>query len=930
MSQKELIIEGARQNNLKNISLTLPHNKVIAVTGVSGSGKSSLAFDTVFAEGQWRFIESISSYARMFLEKLDRPDVDAVYNIRPAVALEQKNPVRGARSTVGTLTEIYDYLRLLYAKVSTPFCPQCGREIRKWDTSQVVRSLLEGYSGSKAVIVFESAETIVELKKRGFHRIMLDGEIVDVEELSANSVVHSPLNTQNSKLDIVLDRLVIRDEPRLSDSIETAWREGNEQIKVLIVREQPELRKVLRFSAAHACEECGTTLPEPSPLLFSFNHPVGACPECKGFGNVLKYDEQLFVPDPHLSLSEGAIEVWEKPAYTWWRRQFLQGAKKAGMDVHKPFSGLSQEERRIVFEGGSGFYGINDFFEELESKRYKLHVRVFLSRFRSAVTCPRCSGTRLRSEALAYRISGRDIAGVCDLPVSGLKTFFRDIDLSPFQKDVAKEILRQIGMKLAFLERVGLDYLTLSRRGRTLSGGEYQRISLSNQLASSLTGTLYVLDEPTVGLHARDTERVAKILSELSKIGNTVIVVEHDKGIIQAADWIVELGPGGGHLGGEVVFSGTMEDFRKSETLTARYIRGSGKKAPAVVGKRHAVRKKTVERGRGFDGRLTLYGAKGNNLKDIDLSIPLRGLTTVTGVSGSGKSSLVVDTLSLALARHFGIEQTSPLPYRDVEGIDLIRGLRIIDQAPIGRTPRSNPVTYLKVFDHIRKLFAGQPEARAHGYSPGFFSFNVPGGRCETCKGEGYQKLEMYFFEDVFVKCEDCNGKRYGPEALKVTYGGRTVDDVLNMTVDEGIGLFADAPVVTGVFSLMKEVGLGYLKLGQAATTLSGGEAQRLKICAELSSGKRKDVLYILDEPTVGLHFNDVKMLIDVLKRLADAGNTVVVIEHNLDLIAASDWIVDLGPEGGDRGGRIVFEGTPQGIVKCEESYTGRYLKSVM
>lgn len=914
MSVRELIIEGARQNNLKNITLRLPHNEVIAITGVSGSGKSSLAFDTIFAEGQWRFIESISTYARLFLEKLDRPDVDAIHNIRPAVALEQKNPVRGSRSTVGTLTEIYDYLRLLYSKVSTPYCPRCGKEIRKWDTSQILRLLKDEYEGRKALVVFETEEPIEELRKRGYHRILVNGEVTDISDLK-NEL--SAISHQLSR-DVVLDRLVIRDEPRSADSVEMAWREGNERLKVLIVDDtQPPL--VLRFTSANACDECGIELPEPSPLLFSFNHPVGACRRCKGFGNILVYDEKLIVPDRHLSLSEGAIEPWEKPAYRWWKRQMTAGAKKAGIDVKKPYREFSGEEKKKIFSGDPNFYGINDFFKELESKRYKLHVRVFLSRYRKGSTCPECKGKRLRGEVLDYKISGCDIADLSDLPVARLARFFEDIDLSPFQKDTAKEILRQVKGKLSFLQRVGLDYLALSRQGRTLSGGEYQRVNLSNQLASYLTGTLYVLDEPTVGLHARDTERVARIMAELAEIGNTIIVVEHDKGIIEKAGWIVELGPGGGREGGEIVFSGRKEEFLAANTLTSRYVRGVDK-ITVLPARKHP---------RAL-GRLVLNDAKGNNLKGIDLKIPLRTLTVITGVSGSGKSSLIVETLYRAIAEHFGIEQTSPLPYGSIGGMEHIKGARMIDQAPIGKSPRSNPVTYLKIFDQIRKLFSEQAESRAHGYGPGFFSFNVPGGRCETCRGEGYQKVEMYFFEDIYIKCENCDGKRYKPEALRVTCNGKDIVEVLNMTVAEAAEAFPDNLAILNRLSLLKDVGLGYLKLGQPATTLSGGEAQRLKICSELVPGGRGDLLYVLDEPTVGLHFRDVRLLIDVLRRLVDAGNTVVVIEHNLDVIAASDWIVDLGPEGGDQGGRIIFEGTPQEIVNVRESHTGRYLKNAI
>jgi len=936
MSIRELVIEGARQNNLKGINLRLPHDKVIAVTGVSGSGKSSLAFETIFAEGQWRFIESLSTYARLFLEKMDRPLVDSIENIRPAVALEQRNPARGSRSTVGTLTELYDLFRLLYSKVATPFCPKCGREIRKWDASGIASELLSEYAGKRAVILFETEESVGELKKKGFYRAWVNGEALEFEEAG----------TLPPKKDVVVDRLVIKDEPRLADSIETAWghgplrgatsphdRHGGRKVKVAII-DGP----TLTFTARNACDYCeigaaspreiGATspremeLPEPTPLLFSFNHPVGACPECKGFGNILKYSETLVVPDPYLSLAEGAVEPWEKPSYRWWKRQMQAGAKKAGVDMHKPYRELSKKDREWLFKGGSGMYGLNDFFEELERKRYKLHVRVFLARYREAFTCPACGGNRLGPGALAYKLSGKDIAGLSALSVSMAVKFFKEIDLTPFQRDMVKELLRQVSFKLQYLQRVGLDYLSLSRQGRTLSGGEYQRVNLSNQLGAALTGTLYVLDEPTVGLHRRDTERVTGIMSELSAGGNTIVVVEHDKTVIEAADWVVELGPGGGRLGGEVVFSGPMAEFLKTDTLTARYIKGIDRLTPPI-GHRPEKRRKEA-------GVFSILGATGNNLKSVDLDIPLETFTCITGVSGSGKSTLIVDTLYKALAKHFMLMPEPPQAYRKMQGLEHLKGVRLIDQTPIGKTPRSNPATYLKLFDPIRKLFSAQPEAMARGHGPGFFSFNVPGGRCETCRGEGYQKVEMYFFEDLYIKCEECGGKRYGPEALKITYHGKNIYDVLDMTVDEAAGHFSGSTPLMLRLDLLREVGLGYLRLGQPATSLSGGEAQRLKICAELGLKPMRDFLYILDEPTVGLHARDVKALLLVLQRLVDAGNTVVVIEHNLDLVAASDRVIDLGPEGGEAGGRIIASGTPEELTRVEGSYTGRYLREYL
>jgi excinuclease ABC subunit A len=905
MSVNELIIKGARQNNLKNIDLRLPHNKVIAITGVSGSGKSSLAFDTIFAEGQWRFIESLSTYARLFLEKLDRPDVEKIINIRPAIALEQRNPVKGSRSTVGTVTEIYDYLRLLFSKIAKPHCPRCRQVLKIWSPSSIFKELIKNYSQEKALIIFDTADSPESLQKKGFHRF--------------REIEGAPMD--GSQFEVILDRLVIRDEPRVFDSIEIAWAHKNTYVKIEFPSEKD---KSLVFSSELRCLNCSPDsehnikIEKPQPLLFSFNHPLGACSECKGFGNKLEYTEDAVVPDKELSLEQGAIEPWSKPSFKWWYKQFARVAKKKGIRLDVPYKDLPADVRELIFKGDEDFYGLNEFFKELESKRYKLHVRVFLSKYRRAVTCSKCGGSRLKPEALVYMIGGLNIAQLAGMSIAQLSNYFTELRLSEYEQEVSSEILQQIRQKLDFLLRVGLDYLTLDRLSRTLSGGESQRINLANQLGSKLTGTLYVLDEPTVGLHPRDISRIAEVIKELAGLGNTVVVVEHDKTMINSSDWVVEVGPGGGRNGGNLVFSGLKKDFLKSDTLTANYL-NNVESIPTPKFRRKG------------NGRfLSLKGATGHNLKHIDINIPLHTLTCITGVSGSGKSTLVRDTIYNAIARAFKVEFETPLPYKSIEGLEYIKGIRIIDQEPIGKSPRSNPVTYIKVFDPIRKLFAAQTEARSLGYEAGHFSFNAEGGRCETCKGEGFQKFEMYFFEDLYIKCEECGGKRYKPEILNVRYKGKNIHEVLELTVSEALDFFSDVPSIKKRLSLMASVGLDYLKLGQPATTLSGGEAQRLKICSELGVANRRDFIYILDEPTVGLHPHDIRKLLKVLNGLVDAGNTVLVIEHNLDVIKQADWIIDLGPEGGEKGGYIVAEGTPEHVAMQENSYTGLYLKEYL
>jgi excinuclease ABC subunit A len=912
-----LRIEGARQNNLKNVSLEIPHDRLTVITGVSGSGKSSLAFDTLFAEGQWRYVESLSTYARMFLDRVDRPDVDRIEHIRPAVALEQKNPVRTARSTVGTATEVYDYLRLLYAKVGRVHCPKCGGAAAAHSAESIVDTLLAEHPGARALVAFRlpvpsglpAAELWTALTRRGFARVRVGDTLADLAAPPPPGIATA------RDVAVVLDRVVVDagQRGRLTESVEAALREGGGEAEVEVVG-----HGVRTFTEALRCPACALALERPQPLLFSFNNPLGACPECKGFGNVLRYDEARVVPDPTRALADGAVEPWGYPSGKRYQRELLKAAKRHGLDVAKPYQALTEDERKLVYEGDGKFPGIQGFFEEVESYRYKLHVRVFLSRYRSQSRCPTCQGVRLKPPALAVRVAGRTIAEFTALTIEQAAAVAGDLKLTAFEQAVAREILKQLAAKLSFLLRVGLGYLTLGRQTRTLSGGEAQRINLANQLGSQLVGTLYVLDEPSIGLHARDTSRLADLCRELAQAGNTVVVVEHDRGFIEAADHVVELGPGSGERGGEVVFNGSQAEFRKStRSLTARYFTGRESIPVPLVrrtGRRH----------------LVLTGAREHNLKSVTLRVPLGTLTVVTGVSGSGKSTLVHDTLYRAVARVFKTDFAPPGAYDELRGTDYLKGIRLIDQAPIGRTPRSNPITYVKAFDEIRKLYAGLPRAKTLGLGAGAFSFNVPGGRCETCEGDGFQKLEMYFFEDVYVTCPDCEGRRYRGDVLTVKHRGRNIADVLGTTVDEAVDFFAAQTGLARRLRVLQDVGLGYLRLGQPATTLSGGEAQRLKIAAELGARATGEVLYVLDEPTTGLHLDDVKRLLGVLHRLVDAGNTVLVVEHHLDVIKVADHVVDLGPEGGDEGGDIVAEGPPETIAQTPGSYTGKFLAEVL
>jgi excinuclease ABC subunit A len=914
LASNDLIVEGARQNNLKNISLRIPHNKVIAITGLSGSGKSSLAFDTIFAEGQWRYVESLSTYARLFLDKVARPDVDRILNVRPAIAIEQKNQVRTARSTVGTTTEIADLLRLLFGKIGKPVCPDCQQEARSFHPDTVAEDLLTRFLDARAMVLFPMAVPSVKqepafvqsLLTRGFTRLKVGDEVVDLPAAKQLSI------HRKDTCHVVLDRLVMREDnrSRLVEAIETAFQEGEGRCLVEVIGQGLQ-----SYSTNFLCQRCGLTFERLRPVSFSFNHPLGACPECKGFGNVLRYDPELVIPDHNKSLVNGAIEPWSKPGTDWWQKQMLLAMKRHGVDITIPFKFLSRETQDLLWTGDKSFDGINEFFEYLEGKRYKLHVRVLLSRYRTPFDCPSCHGTRLKPDVRFVKIAGQDIHDVTQLTIEGVLAWLEFLTLRPFEQDIASDILRQLKAKLNFLVRVGLGYLTLARQTKTLSGGEAQRVSLANQLGARLVGTLYVLDEPTIGLHARDTDLLAGILKDLATVGNTVVVVEHDRRMIESADYIVELGPQSGEKGGEIVCAAPAHEFMQDRrAMTARYLRDE----------EHIPLPKSRRSGSGKV--LVIAGASEHNLKDLVVRFPLGMLICITGVSGSGKSTLVEDTLYRALARAFRIESLPMGRFKAIKGIEHVKGVRLIDQQPIGRTPRSNPVTYLKAFEDIRQLFASDRDALRQGFTPGHFSFNAAGGRCERCEGAGVEKLEMYFFEDIYAPCEICEGKRFKPDVLAIRYRGKTISEVLALTVDEAVSFFTGSPKLQERLHLLSSIGLGYVRLGQSATTLSGGEAQRLKVAAELKNSNAKDMLYIMDEPTTGLHFDDVKKLLTVLHKLVNAGNTLVVVEHNLDIIKSADWVIDLGPEGGEAGGQIVAEGRPEQVAKIEASHTGRFL----
>jgi excinuclease ABC subunit A len=998
----KITIRGARTHNLKGIDVDIPHNALTVVSGVSGSGKSSLAFDTVYAEGQRRYVESLSAYARQFLERIEKPDVDFMDGLAPAIAIKQKNQTRNPRSTVATATEIFDYLRLLYARCGTVTCLHCGGVVRHDTVDEIVTRVRAMPDGTRVYALFPivrreirletmhgpSAETepesaapvkkpakkltklskkgdtsgvvdladslkerLGELRRRGYNRLWQadpiggGGKIVEFSapesllELDFAAVAERPIY-------VLVDRLALSAEvrARLVDAIETGYREAGEIVLRTVPREETEAVETLRFSSAFECSTCHRAYREPEPRLFSFNNPYGACPRCQGFGNTIDFDPNLIVPDRSKTLDQGAIDPWTKPKYRAWHGDMKRAVKAEGIPADVPWFDLTDAQQRFVYEGAGGgggsWPGVRGFFAELDRKKYKLHVRVFLSKYRGYATCPDCRGQRLRAEARAVLLEGNNICDVCALTITETQSFFDALTLSPSQQEVAGKILEEVRQRVRFLQQVGLEYLTLDRLSSTLSGGESQRIQLASSLGSRLVGALYVLDEPSIGLHTRDTAKLISIMEELRDLGNTILVVEHDPDVIRAADHLLDLGPGAGELGGNLLAAGTVDEVRDNPgSLTGRYL--SGRASIAVPKHRR-------EPGR---EKIMLRGARVHNLRGVDVEIPLGLLCCVTGVSGSGKSTLVHQVLHRALTQALGQTEgsemsTSPHLYRELSGSQYLNDVVLVDQSPIGRTPRSNPVTYIKAFDAIRELFAAQPDARRKNLTAGSFSFNVPGGRCNVCEGDGTVTVEMQFLADVELPCEECNGTRYKSSILEVKYKSKNIHEVLGLTVHEALSYFAGHPKIVDKLAVLDEVGLGYVRLGQSATTLSGGEAQRVKLAQHLASvragaggavGVRADarraasrILYILDEPTTGLHFEDVAKLLAAFNKLIDGGGSLLVIEHNLDVIKSADWVIDMGPEGGSGGGRVVATGTPEEIVTVKGSHTGHWLEKVL
>jgi excinuclease ABC subunit A len=933
-----IVVRGARQHNLKGFDIEIPRRTVTVVTGPSGSGKSSLAFDTIYAEGQRRYVESLSSYARQFLERMEKPDVDSIEGLSPAVAIEQKNPTKTSRSTVGTATEIYDYLRLLWARVGHTFCPTCGREIKPDTVSSVVDAVVAFPAGTRFYVTFPlrlsskvTHDVVIEnLRAQGFLRVAMDGSVLHLDELAGSKRDI----TRAKELLVVVDRLTVSPETggRLSDAVGTAFAEGEGDCVILLTDPvvspldgAPVIR--LRFTERFQCPNDGTVAPAPTPQLFSFNNPRGACSQCNGFGAILEYDESLIVPYPSRSLRDGAIDPWTKPRYDNKRRALSDFAKRERIPLDKPWGQLTAAHRQLLLQARTrGYKGIIPFMRDLEEKRYKQYIRVFLRQYQTAQECPRCHGTKLQPEALNVRVGGLNIAQVAELPVDQLAVWLNQLKLNEFDRKVAEMILKEARDRVTFLRDVGLAYLSMNRATRTLSGGEAQRIGLANSLGSQLVDTLYVLDEPSIGLHSRDMDRLLKLLQRLRDAGNSVLVVEHDLAAIEMADYMVELGPGSGEAGGQIVFAGPISRISESP-LTGQYVIGA-RSIPLPDGRRRLGPR-----------WITLTGAREHNLQDVDIRIPLGALTVVTGVSGSGKSTLVHDVLYRALETHLVGEHSAKLhlgekvgQYDTLTGFDALEAAVMIDQSPIGKSPRSNPVTYVKAFDEIRAIFADTPLARQRKYTPGTFSFNVEGGRCEACEGAGALEVEMVFMADVYVPCEDCGGKRYKPEVLDVTVRGKNIYEVLNLTVDQAIRFFPREEKLGQALWQLQQVGLGYLRLGQPATTLSGGEAQRIKIARELAIAGKKSgkKMYVMDEPTTGLHLEDIRKLAKVFDRLLEQGHTLVLIEHNLDVIKLADWIIDLGPEGGIAGGRVVAMGRPEDVARVEASHTGHWLAPLL
>ena len=924
-----IVIRGARQHNLKNFDLEIPRRAFTVVTGPSGSGKSSLAFDTIYAEGQRRYVESLSAYARQFLERMEKPDVDSIEGLSPAVAIEQRNPTKTSRSTVGTATEIYDYLRLLWARIGRTYCALCGREMKPDTVQSVVDSVLSLPAGTRFYVSFPlrlsdlvTHKVVVEnLRAQGFLRVSVDGEVLHLDDLASHKI---DLPRAKEVL-VIVDRLTADRaiSGRLSDAVGTAFADGDGEC-VIIPAEGGER---LLFTERFECAYDHTRAPAPTPQLFSFNNPRGACPTCNGFGAILEYDLSVIVPNPERTLRDGAIDPWTKPRYDNKRRALAEFARRERIPMDVPWSQLSDSQKKLLLKTRTrGYKGIFPFLEDLESKRYKQYIRIFLRQYQTAQECPTCRGTRLKPEALQVRIAGMNIAQVSDFPVGQLSQWLDALQLTPFEESIADTILREACERVRFLRDVGLDYLAMSRATRTLSGGEAQRIGLANSLGSQLVDTLYVLDEPSIGLHPRDMGRLLRLLHRLRDTGNTVLVVEHDPAAIEAADYMVELGPGSGEHGGRVVFSGPLSNIGESP-LTGEYL--TGKREIPIPTERRRIGPRWI----------TLTGAREHNLRGIDVRIPIGALSVVTGVSGSGKSTLVHDVLYRALETHLTGESSAKRhlgeaigEYDALTGWEAIEEVVMIDQSPIGKSPRSNPVTYIRAFDQIRNIFADAPLARQRKYTPGTFSFNVVGGRCEECEGAGALEVEMVFMADVHVPCDACGGRRFQPEVLDVRVNGKNIAEVLDLTVDQAIRFFIREEKLGQALWQLQQVGLGYLRLGQPATTLSGGEAQRIKIARELASANRKGgrKLYIMDEPTTGLHLDDIRKLAEVMDRLIEQGHTILLIEHNLDVIKLADWVIDLGPEGGENGGRLVAMGRPEEIVTVKASYTGQWLTPIL